>query len=304
MTGLLALLDDVAALAKAAAVNIDDITAQIGKTSSKISGIIIDDAAVTPKYVVGLDPKRELAIIWQIAKKSVLNKLLFIAPIALLLGFFLPWIIQPILMIGGFYLCYEGYEKIHHIIMREKSVAKKAKLNVTPEQLEKIRVNSAVRTDLILSSEIMAVTYYEVATQDIMIQIAVLAAIAIGITALVYGVVALLVKMDDFGLYLAQKPNIILKKLGKKIVQFMPYFLKALSYVGTIAMLWVGAGIIIHAIAPLHHYLEVIELYFSSNILSILFKALATILSGIIFGAIVAYLILPIAKPLIKLWKK
>jgi predicted DNA repair protein MutK len=303
MSGLLALLDDIAALVKINAASLDDISTQVAKTGSKVSGIVIDDAAVTPKYVVGLDPKRELAIIFAIAKKSILNKLLYIAPIALLLGFFLPQLIQPILMVGGAYLCFEGYEKLHHIFSKKKHNHEKIE-EITADELEKLRIESAVRTDLILSSEIMAITYYNVANEPLTTQIAVMAAIAIGITIAVYGFVGLLVKADDFGLWLARTSNAAVQKIGRIIVRIMPYCLQLLSYVGTAAMLWVGAEIIVHGTPPLHHQIELLEHHFAQNpTLGWICKATSCAVGGVILGGIIANIIPPLIKVKQKLWK-
>ena len=177
-SGLLALLDDVSALVKVSAASLDDVPTQVARTSGKVSGIVIDDAAVTPKYVVGLDPSRELSIIFQIAKKSLINKLLILSPAALLLGFFAPWAITPILMLGGAYLCFEGYEKVHSMFSKHHTEADgKSRDNlkvITPEELEKERIKGAVRTDMILSAEIVAITYATVAEETLVTQIIVM----------------------------------------------------------------------------------------------------------------------------------
>ncbi|EMR03315.1 DUF808 domain-containing protein [Cesiribacter andamanensis] len=260
-SGLLALLDDVAALVKVSAASLDDVPTQVAKTTGKVSGIVIDDTAVTPKYVVGLDPSRELSIIFQIAKKSLFNKLVLLSPAALLLGFFAPWAIPPILMLGGAFLCYEGYEKVHSMFSTshaENPDSQQAAVKViTPEELEKERVTGAVRTDLILSAEIMAIAYATVAEDALLTQIVVMICVALFITLAVYGFVGLIVKADDFGVHLAkrsQRPQ--LRKLGEGIVKFMPHFLKILGYVGTAAMLWVGAEIIAHGIPYTSHALD------------------------------------------------
>jgi predicted DNA repair protein MutK len=300
-SGLLALLDDVVALVKLNAANLDDISAQVGKTGSKVSGIVIDDAAVTPKYVVGLDPKRELSIIVAIAKSSLINKLIFLMPIALLLGFFLPWLIQPILMVGGGYLCFEGYEKLHHIFAHNKPETKAEMIEITPDDLEKMRIKSAVRTDFILSAEIIAISYSTVADSTIIEQLSVISLIAVLITIAVYGTVGVIVKMDDFGLYLVQQKSSLSKKIGHSIVRIMPIFLSILSYVGTAAMLWVGAEIIIHGIAPLHHHIEALAQHFPKiAIVAWLFKAGIAAICGIFFGAIIAFAISMSQK----IWKK
>ncbi|MGV3538698.1 MAG: DUF808 domain-containing protein [Rufibacter sp.] len=298
-SGLLALLDDVAALVKVSAASLDDVPTQVAKTTGKVSGIVIDDTAVTPKYVVGLDPSRELAIIWQIAKKSLINKLLFLAPAALLLGFFAPWAITPILMVGGAFLCFEGYEKVHGMLSphaEEAHAAGDVKV-ITPEELEKERVNSAVRTDFILSGEIVAITYSTVADQPLLNQIAVMLAVAIFITAAVYGFVGLIVKADDLGLHMARKNNSATQKLGRGIVKFMPAFLKVLGYVGTAAMLWVGAEIVIHGISVLHHYLEEIEHALAEMpVLAWLAKVVACALFGILLGFVIEKVVVLVKK--------
>lgn len=290
--GLLALLDDVAAMVKASAASLDDIATQVAKTGSKVSGIVIDDAAVTPKYVVGLDPKRELAIIYKIAKKSLINKLVFLAPGALVLGYAAPWAITPILMCGGAYLCFEGYEKVHAMLTKHPDAHAAHAENmpiITPEELEKVRVTSAVKTDLILSAEIIAITYATVAHSDLAHQILVLGAIAIGITVAVYGFVGFIVKVDDMGLYLAKRSRIAaIRAFGRGLVKGMPGFLKILGIIGTAAMLWVGAEIIVHGIAPLHHALEGLQHRFASPALAWLVKASVCAIAGLVFGWLIA----------------
>ncbi|MET4107194.1 DUF808 domain-containing protein [Hymenobacter sp. UYP22] len=258
-SGLFALLDDISALVKVSAASLDDVPAQVAKTTGKVSGIVIDDTAVTPKYVVGLDPSRELSIIYQIAKKSLFNKLLILTPAALVLGYFAPWAITPILMLGGAYLCYEGYEKVHSMFSKHPEAhAETEQLEtITPEELEKQRVAGAVRTDIILSAEIMAIAYSQVTDQPIVNQIIVMLAVAVFITVAVYGFVGLIVKADDIGLHLAEGDNsAATKSFGRGLVKFMPKFLSILSYVGTAAMLWVGFEIVAHGIPFLHHLLE------------------------------------------------
>jgi predicted DNA repair protein MutK len=290
-TGLLALLDDVAALVKVGAAGLDDVPTQVAKTTSKVSGIVIDDAAVTPKYVVGLDPVRELAIIFKIAKKSLINKVILLAPAALLLGFFVPWVIQPVLMLGGAYLCFEGYEKVHSLFSKQVDTHpnKSGDLKViTPEELENTRVKGAVRTDLILSAEIIAIAYASVADKTLVTQIVVMLSVAVFITAAVYGFVALIVKADDIGLKMAKnknKPHI--RKIGLGIVKWMPSFLKILGYIGTAAMLWVGAEIIAHGIPFLHHGLESLQEFFARvPAIAWLAKAIVCALGGLLLGAI------------------
>lgn len=304
-SGFFALLDDISALVKASAATLDDVPTQVAKTTGKVSGIVIDDTAVTPKYVVGLDPSRELSIIYQIAKKSLINKLLILSPAALLLGYFAPWAITPILMLGGAYLCFEGYEKVHSMFSKhhEVNVQTDEVEVITPEELEKERVKGAVRTDIILSAEIMAIAYSQVTGQTIVNQVLVMLAVAVFITVAVYGFVGLIVKADDIGVHMAQdKYHPATRKFGRGIVKFMPRFLNILSYVGTAAMLWVGAEIIAHGIPYTAHLLHDLEqALVHIPLVAWLAKALACAIAGLIIGFIVEKLV-----HLVKMvfWKK
>lgn len=304
--GLFALLDDVAALIKVTAASLDDIPAQVAKTSTKVSGVVIDDAAVTPKYVVGLDPSRELSIIYNIAKKSMINKLLFLGPGTILFGYFAPWAITPILMFGGAYLCFEGYEKVHSIFAHhdddEGPTNDQPLIQMTPEELEKERIDGAVTTDLILSAEIMAITYGTVVDKDIVSQIIVMLSVAIGITVAVYGFVGMIVKADDFGLHMAKdKYHPAIRKTGRSIILFMPHFLMILGYVGTAAMLWVGAEIIAHGVPFLHHGLEAIHhTFIDMPVIAWFAKVIACVIGGLIVGLAVALMIEPLHKLYLK----
>ncbi|MDJ1482818.1 DUF808 domain-containing protein [Cytophagaceae bacterium YF14B1] len=290
-SGFFALLDDISALVKTSAASLDDVPTQIAKTTGKVSGIVIDDTAVTPKYVVGLDPSRELSIIYQIAKKSLINKILILSPAALLLGYFAPWAITPILMVGGAYLCFEGYEKVHSLFSKSHNTDPEQEETkvITPEQLEQERVNGAVRTDIILSAEIIAIAYSQVTGQSIVNQIVVMLAVAVFITVAVYGFVALLVKADDIGLSLSRdKYSPAMQKFGRGIVKFMPHFLQLLGYIGTAAMLWVGAEIIAHGIPFTSHLLHILEEYLVKiPILAWFAKALACGIAGLMLGFII-----------------
>lgn len=248
-SGLAALLDDVAALTRLAAVSLDDIGAASAKAGAKAAGVVVDDAAVTPQYVTDFKPERELPVIWRIAKGSLFNKFIILLPIGLLLSAFLPWLITPILMLGGLYLCFEGAEKVIHALSHAPAVSEDVAQVKDMFALENERVSGAVRTDLILSAEIMAIALSEVADRPIMVQAAVLAVVGLLITLAVYGAVALIVKMDDFGLHLAQRPSAALQGFGRGLVKAMPIVMSALSIIGTAAMIWVGGQIIIHGLA-------------------------------------------------------
>ncbi len=253
-TGLIALLDDIAAIAKMAAASLDDVAAQTAKAGAKAAGVVIDDAAVTPRYVVGLTPERELPIIGRIALGSLKNKILFLLPGALLLGYFAPWAINPLLMLGGIFLCYEGAEKLYGVFFPHAAHQHENAVlghKTDPVALENEKVSGAVRTDFILSAEIMALTLSSVADASVYMQAAVLASVGIAITLAVYGVVALIVKADDAGVALAKTSVSALRALGRGLVIGMPVFLKILAGVGTAAMLWVGGSILVHGAAQM-----------------------------------------------------
>lgn len=249
--GLVALLDDVSIIARAAAASVDDVAAAAGRAGSKTAGVVIDDAAVTPGYVTGLTPARELPLIWNITKGSLKNKLLILLPGALLLSEFLPQAIIPLLMLGGAFLCYEGAEKVVEKLGGEKHGKTLDDPIEDPVEFEKQRTSGAIRTDLILSAEIMAITLSEVAAESLFTRAVVLALVGIAVTVAVYGAVALIVKMDDVGLYLAKKDQRSAQSLGRFLLAAMPKLLTLLSAVGTVAMLWVGGGIILHGLHEL-----------------------------------------------------
>ena len=243
--GLFALLDDIAVLAKAAAASIDDVGAAAGRASAKAAGVIVDDTAVTPRYVQGLDPKRELPIIKKIAKGSLINKLVFILPLALLLSQFLPGALTPLLMLGGTYLAFEGAEKIWERVSGHAEGEASEAHEQGRVADEKTIVSSAVRTDFILSAEIMVIALKEVIDEGFVSRAIIMAVVAVAITLLVYGVVALIVKMDDVGLSLAQRPGSVSQKVGRGLVNAMPKLLAVLSTVGIAAMIWVGGHILL-----------------------------------------------------------
>ncbi len=254
--GLIALLDDIAAIAKVAAASLDDVASQAVKAGAKAAGVVIDDTAVTPGYVIGFAAKRELPIVGKIAAGSLRNKLLILLPAALALSYFLPSVITPLLMFGGAYLCYEGVEKVLEAVLPHQAHQHEAQLGtvaLNAQTLEDEKVASAIKTDFILSAEIMAITLAALPAGGILTQSMVLALVGIGITVAVYGVVALIVKADDVGLALAANDGGspfggMGRALGRGLVRGMPVFLTLLSAVGTAAMIWVGGGIVLHGL--------------------------------------------------------
>jgi predicted DNA repair protein MutK len=285
----------VAVLARAAAASVDDIGAAAGKASAKAAGVVVDDTAVTPQYVHGLAAERELPIIRRIAVGSLRNKLLIILPAILLLSQFVPVLLTPILMLGGAYLCYEGAEKVwakvagHH---DDHAAGEEA----VPD--EKTIVSGAVRTDFILSAEIMVISLNEVVDQPFVSRAVILAIVAVGITVLVYGVVGLIVKMDDVGLHLSERPGKGVAKLGRGLVKGMPRLLTALTVIGTAAMLWVGGHILLvgtddlglHFLYGAVHHLE--ELAHEAtgalgSVVAWLVNTTASALLGLAVGAVI-----------------
>lgn len=270
MSGLLALLDDVAGIAKIAASSVDDIAGQAMKAGSKAAGAVIDDAAVTPKYLTGFDASRELPIVGKIALGSIRNKLIILLPIGLLLTNFAPWAIPPLLMLGGSYLCFEGAEKIWHALFpyEHKVHDPKGHANPDPAHLEEQKVSGAIKTDFILSAEIMTIALAALPQSTVWMEATALVLVAVGITAAVYGSVAIIVKADDMGLHMAANGRLgLTRAFGRGLVKGMPVFMKLLTMVGTAAMLWVGGNIIVHGLHEMgwdvlydfvHHNAEVL----------------------------------------------
>lgn len=260
--GLVALLDDIAALTKAAAASIDDVAGMAAKASAKAAGVVIDDTAVTPQYVAGLSPARELPIIWRIARNSLLNKVLIILPVALLLAEFLPILLPPLLMLGGAYLCFEGAEKLIEKFGTHEAEAEAADGEKARD--EKTIVSSATRTDIILSAEIMVISMNEVLDQPFWTRAAIMVLVAIIMTAVVYGAVAILVKLDDVGLHMSKSERKARAASGRRLMNVMPHVFDVIAWVGTIAMLWVGGHLWLvnlaelgwHAPYDLVHHLE------------------------------------------------
>lgn len=301
-TGLVALLDDISVIAKAASASLDDVTAAAGRAGSKTAGVVIDDAAVTPSYVTGLSPARELPIIWKITKGSLKNKLLFLLPGALVLSEFLPQAIVFILMMGGAYLSYEGAEKVLEKLGGAKHGETLDDEIKDPVAFENKRVASAIRTDLILSAEIMAIALNEVATETLITRGLVLALVAVVVTLAVYGTVGLIVKLDDIGLYLTKQMAGWKQGLGRFLLRMVPKLLVTLSAVGTVAMLWVGGGIIVHgthevgfdAIYDVVHSAEVAVTGATGALGGVLgwvtYAALSAIV-GLVLGCIIAFVL-------------
>lgn len=292
--GLVALLDDVAALARLAAASIDDVGAATGRATAKAAGVVIDDAAVTPQYVRGLAAERELPIIKRIAIGSLRNKLLIILPIALLLSQFLPWLLTPILMLGGCYLAYEAAHKIWGAVFGHGDHHDEAADE--PKDEDSV-VSGAVRTDLILSAEIMVIALDTIAAEGFWSRLIILAVVAVVITVIVYGVVGLIVKMDDIGLRLADKSTGFTSKFGRGLVKAMPKVMSFLGIVGTAAMLWVGGHILLVGIDELgfhplyelvHHGEEAVhDIAGIGPILAWIVNTLASALLGLIVGVVV-----------------
>lgn len=341
-TGLIALLDDVAGLAKVAAASLDDVAAQATRAGVKAAGVVIDDAAVTPRYVVGFAAERELPIIGKIALGSLKNKLLYLLPLALALSLLAPWSITPLLMLGGAFLCYEGAEKVYHALWphqaehHETAVAAAAP---GARSLEDQKVQSAIKTDFILSAEIMALTLASLPASSVLVQAVILALVGLGITALVYGGVALIVKADDIGVALAanampastllglrsQGPggapgsvdrllSPLTRAFGRGLVQGMPYFLWLLGIVGTAAMIWVGGGIIIHGLESfgfpalghaLHGAAEAAAhaLPAIAGMAGWLVTAAGSGLLGLLLGALLIPLVQQVMVPVLRRWK-
>ena len=252
-SGLIALLDDVATIAKLAASSLDDVAGAAGKASGKAAGVVIDDTAVTPRYVVGLAPERELPIIGKIAWGSIRNKILFLLPAALLLTAFAPFLTTPLLMLGGAYLAFEATEKILEKLLREHEHEEQlVDAMADPHELEKMQVKGAIRTDFILSAEIMAIALASLEHLTLLTTAIALAVVAVAITVGVYGVVALIVKLDDIGLHMAKRGSRARRSFGNALVHVVPKLLTSLSTIGTAAMLWVGGGILFHGLEELH----------------------------------------------------
>lgn len=296
--GLVALLDDVALIARTAASSVDDVAAAAGRTSMKAAGVVVDDAAVTPRFVSGVTPARELPMIWRITKGSLVNKLVIILPIALLLSWIAPWALTPILMVGGTYLCFEGAEKVLGRLLGHEKKETPAK-DKGPDAEDNL-VKGAITTDLILSAEIMVISLNEVADEPFLLRTAVLIMVALGITALVYGAVALLVKMDDIGLAMVERGGAG-AAFGRGLVAAMPKVLAAISIIGTFAMLWVGGHIIVLGLEEFgltwpYDFIHGLEVGAGGGFLGWLANTFFSLVIGLIWGVVVVFVIEGIKK--------
>lgn len=299
--GLAALLDDIALIAKKAAATTDDVAAIAGRTSTKAAGVVIDDAAVTPKFVAGVSPARELPIIWKITKGSLVNKLIIILPIILLLSWLLPGALTPLLMLGGFYLSYEGAEKVLEKVGLSGHGESESKADEEEkDQSESALVRGAIFTDLILSAEIMVISLNEVADQPLLTRALVLILVGLMVTFAVYGVVGVLIKIDDIGLAIAHKQGASegMKKFGLFLVKGMPKLLTAIGIIGTLAMLWVGGHILLVGFDELglhwpyqavHHVVENFE--HLGGAVTWLMETGFSLLFGLLVGALIAVVV-------------
>jgi predicted DNA repair protein MutK len=313
--GLLALLDDVATFAKVAAASIDDVAGAAAKASAKAAGAVIDDTAVTPNYVVGFTADRELPLIARIALGSIRNKLLILLPAALLLSLFLPWVISPLLALGGAYLCYEGAEKVFEAIFPHAAHDLEAELSapaLDPKTFEDARVAGAIQTDFILSAEIMTIALATVPELPFWQQAVVLALVGVFITLAVYGVVALIVKADDIGLSFAKSGRTGAgRAFGRALVVGVPYFLQFLGVAGTAAMIWVGGGIVVHGLAEfgltqVDHTIEAVAHAGGEMLPAIggIVREVLVIIGDGVFGLLLGVLLIPIASYVVTpIWK-
>ncbi len=274
-SSLFTLIDDIASI-------LDDVALMTKIAAKKTVGVVGDDLALNANQVTGASSDRELPIVWAVTKGSLVNKVILI-PIALLLSAFLPWLIVPLLMIGGAYLCFEGVEKILHKFIAHEEHKEKTTFN------EAAKIKGAIRTDFILSAEIIIIALGELTEASLLTRIISLSIVGIGITIFVYGLVALIVRADDFGLYLIKKGGVA-KSIGNAILVIMPKFMRSLSFIGTLAMFLVGGGIFVHNVNFIHHLLADYQL--ADGLLG----NVATLVVGVIVGAIACAIVLPAMK--------
>lgn len=285
-SSLLTLLDDIATL-------LDDISVMGKLAAKKTAGVLGDDLSLNAQQVTGVRANRELPVVWGVARGSLLNKVILV-PLALLISAFIPWAITPLLMVGGAFLCFEGVEKVLHTLAarkhKENPEARQQRLEAlaaqNPQQFEKDKIKGAVRTDFILSAEIVAITLGIVADAPLLNQVLILSGIALLVTIGVYGLVGIIVKLDDMGYWLAERQGALAQVMGKGLLVLAPWLMKILSVVGTLAMFLVGGGIVVHGITPLHHAIE----HFAAGqhaLMQMLIPVVANLLLGFVIGAVV-----------------
>ncbi|WP_312995508.1 DUF808 domain-containing protein [Leclercia sp.] len=292
-SSLLTLLDDIATL-------LDDISLMGKLAAKKTAGVLGDDLSLNAQQVSGVRANRELPVVWAVAKGSLLNKVILV-PLALLISAFIPWAITPLLMVGGAFLCFEGAEKILHSLESRKNKGKEspearqqrleALASQDPVTFEKDKIKGAIRTDFILSAEIVAITLGIVADAPLLNQVLVLSGIAIVVTVGVYGLVGVIVKLDDVGYWLSDKTSALAKMFGKALLVIAPWLMKSLSVIGTLAMFLVGGGIVVHGIAPLHHAIE----HFAEGQAAVIATVLPTLLN-LVIGLIIGLIVVAVVK--------
>lgn len=294
-SSLLTLLDDIATL-------LDDISMMGKLAAKKTAGVLGDDLSLNAQQVSGVRANRELPVVWSVAKGSMLNKVILV-PLALLISAFIPWAVTPLLMIGGAYLCFEGVEKVVHTLHERKhkgdDTARQQRLEAIAQQdpgsYERDKVKGAIRTDFILSAEIVAITLGIVADAPLLNQVLILSCIAVLVTVGVYGLVGVIVKLDDMGYWLAEKSSALAQAVGKGLLVVAPWLMKILSVVGTLAMFLVGGGIVVHGVGPLHHAIEGFAVQQASWI-AMLLPTLANLVLGFILGAVVLAVVNGVAR--------
>lgn len=297
-SSLLILIDDIATV-------LDDVALMTKAATKKTAGVLGDDLALNAQQVAGVKPARELPVVLAVAKGSMINKAILV-PAALAISFFIPWLVTPLLMLGGAFLCFEGFEKlVHKFLHREEDKQHKNKLREAlknPEAdlkaVEKDKIKGAIRTDFILSAEIIAITLGTVATQTFIMQALVLTIVAVMVTVVVYGLVAGIVKLDDLGLYLSRQASASAQKLGEGIVWTAPYMMKGLSILGTIAMFLVGGGILVHGVPPVYEAVS----QFSGGMGGVAGALAPTLANGII-GLLAGAILVAIITPLTRSWQ-
>lgn len=292
-SSLLTLLDDIATL-------LDDISLMGKLAAKKTAGVLGDDLSLNAQQVSGVRANRELPVVWAVAKGSLLNKVILV-PLALLISAFIPWAITPLLMVGGAFLCFEGAEKILHSLESRKNKGKEspearqqrleALASQDPITFEKDKIKGAIRTDFILSAEIVAITLGIVADAPLLNQVLVLSGIAIVVTIGVYGLVGIIVKLDDVGYWLSDKTSALAKMIGKALLVIAPWLMKSLSVIGTLAMFLVGGGIVVHGITPLHHAIE----HFAEGQAAVIATILPTLLN-LVIGLIIGLIVVAVVK--------